>query len=113
MGIPTLPGSVFSGIVRTAEYLLNRKSRQRREAEAASQLVSVLDRFVVDCDAVVTDDGTHPLPILNITITVNELRSVRRFVWPCLISLAESCCPSASVTECAPLKACKTTRPEH
>lgn len=60
MGIPTLPGSVFSGIVRTAEYLLNRKSRQRREAEAASQLVSVLDRFVVDCDAVVTDDGYPP-----------------------------------------------------
>lgn len=57
MGIPTLPGSVFSGIVRTAEYLLNRKSRQRHEAEAGAQLVSVLDRFVVDCHAVASDDG--------------------------------------------------------
>ncbi|EOC1268737.1 hypothetical protein ACN5KR_003737 [Cronobacter malonaticus] len=60
MGIPTLPGSVFSVIVRTAEYLFNRKSRQRRAGEAASQLVSVLDRFVVDCDAVATDDGYPP-----------------------------------------------------
>ena len=64
MGIPTLPVSVFSGIVRTAaECLRNRKSRQRRAGEAASQLVSVLDRFVVDCDAVATDDG-HP-PFTN------------------------------------------------
>ncbi|CBA34684.1 MULTISPECIES: hypothetical protein [Enterobacteriaceae] len=61
MSIPTLPGSVFSVIVRTAEYFFfNRKSRQRREAEAASQLVSVLDRFVVGCDAVAEDDGYPP-----------------------------------------------------
>ncbi|KAB1038934.1 hypothetical protein [Cronobacter sakazakii] len=60
MGIPNLSGSVFSVIVRTAEYLFNRKSQQRRAGEAASQLVSVLDRFVVDCDAVVTDDGYPP-----------------------------------------------------
>ncbi|ECB4982951.1 hypothetical protein GJC18_19730 [Salmonella enterica] len=61
MGIFTLPVSVLSNIVRTAaEYLRNRKSQQRREAEAASQLVSVLDRFVVDCDAVATDDGYPP-----------------------------------------------------
>ena len=48
-------------------------------------------------------DTTHPLPTLNITITVSELRSVRRSVWPCLIYLTKSYCPSASVTECAPL----------
>lgn len=60
MGIPNLSGSVFSVIVRTAEYLFNRKSQQGRAGEAASQLVSVLDRFVVDCDAVVTDDGYPP-----------------------------------------------------
>ncbi|EBV3125756.1 hypothetical protein AAL05_20965 [Salmonella enterica subsp. enterica serovar Typhimurium] len=60
MGIPNLSSSVFSVIVRTAEYLFNRKSQQRRAGEAASQLVSVLDRFVVDCDAVVTDDGYPP-----------------------------------------------------
>ncbi|HHQ9365548.1 hypothetical protein ACEWB5_23320 [Citrobacter koseri] len=40
--------------------MFNRKSQQRRAGEAASQLVSVLDRFVVDCDAVVTDDGYPP-----------------------------------------------------
>jgi hypothetical protein len=60
MGIPTMPGSVFSVIVRTAEYFFKRKSQQRRAGEAASQLVSVLDRFVVDCDAVVSDDGYPP-----------------------------------------------------
>ncbi|MGF6477816.1 hypothetical protein ABIE06_004678 [Pantoea dispersa] len=60
MGIPSLPGSVFSVIARTAEFLFNRKSRQRRAGEAASHLVSVLDKFVVDCAAVATDNGYPP-----------------------------------------------------
>ncbi len=60
MGIPNLLGSLFSFSVQAVKYLSNRKSRQRRAGEAASQLVSVLDRFVVDCDAVATDDGYPP-----------------------------------------------------
>lgn len=60
MGIPNLTGSVISVITRTAQYLFNRKSRQRRAGEAASHLVSVLDKFVVDCDAVARDNGYDP-----------------------------------------------------
>ncbi|WP_273759653.1 hypothetical protein [Pantoea ananatis] len=60
MGIPNLTGAVISVITRTAQYLFNRKSRQRREGEAASHLVSVLDKFVVDCDAVARDNGYDP-----------------------------------------------------
>lgn len=60
MGIPNLTGSVISVITRTAQYLFNRKSRQRRAGEAASHLVSVLDKFVVDCDAVARDYGYDP-----------------------------------------------------
>lgn len=60
MGIPNLTGAVISVITRTAQYLFNRKGRLRRVGEAASHLVSVLDKFVVDCDAVARDNGYDP-----------------------------------------------------
>lgn len=52
--------TIFSIIVRTAEHIFNRKSRQRRAAEAASKLVSVLDKYVIDCAAVAADNGYSP-----------------------------------------------------
>lgn len=52
--------TIFSIFVRTAEHIYNRKSRQRRAAEAASKLVSVLDKYVMDCDAVAADNGYSP-----------------------------------------------------
>ncbi|WP_028715602.1 hypothetical protein [Pantoea ananatis] len=60
MGLPNLTGAVISVITRTAQYLFNRKSRQRRAGEAASHLVSVLDKFVVGYDAVARDNGYDP-----------------------------------------------------
>ncbi|WNK42624.1 hypothetical protein [Pantoea agglomerans] len=52
--------TIFSIIVRTAEHIFNHKSRQRRAAEAASKLVSVLDKYVMDCAAVAIDNGYSP-----------------------------------------------------
>lgn len=55
-----IPTSVFSFVVRAAEYMFTRKLRQRRGAEAALRLVSILDRYVVDCAAVASDSGYSP-----------------------------------------------------
>ncbi|WP_187488595.1 hypothetical protein [Duffyella gerundensis] len=60
MGASTISASIFSIIVRTVEHIFNRKSRQRRAAEAASKLVSVLDKYVIDCAAVAADNGYSP-----------------------------------------------------
>ncbi|WP_432537468.1 hypothetical protein [Pantoea eucalypti] len=60
MGASTISASIVSIIVRTAEHIFNRKGRQRRAAEAASKLVSVLDKYVIDCAAVADDNGYSP-----------------------------------------------------
>lgn len=51
--------SVFSAMGKLLDYCLNRKQLQRHTAEAASKLVSVLDRYVRDC-AAASDDGYLP-----------------------------------------------------
>ncbi|MEG3126728.1 hypothetical protein SC171_16950 [Pantoea cypripedii] len=52
--------SVFSAMGKLFDYRLDRKLLQRQAAEAASRLISVLDRYVRDCSAAASDDGYLP-----------------------------------------------------
>ena len=52
--------SLISAIGRFTEPLFTRKQKQRRAAEAASRLASVLDKYVKKCADVALDNGYSP-----------------------------------------------------
>lgn len=50
----------YSLVVRAVECIYSRKFRQRREAGAALHLLSILEKYVVDCEKVASDNGYSP-----------------------------------------------------
>ncbi|MFP1887050.1 hypothetical protein ACLED0_00365 [Lonsdalea quercina] len=55
-----IPTSLSSLVVRAVQCIFARKFRQRREAGAALHLLSILNKYVVDCEKVASDNGYSP-----------------------------------------------------
>ncbi|MDF7662768.1 hypothetical protein PUG81_27755 [Erwiniaceae bacterium L1_54_6] len=92
--------SVFSAMGKLFDYCLNRKLLQRQAAEAASRLISVLDRYVRDCSAAASDDGYLPGANPSTMTTVTEKNNVQIRFWLSLTFRAGTFYHFVTQTEC-------------